>query len=451
MQARVEELPENKVRLTVDVPSHDVRHAVEHAASDLAATAKVPGFRKGKVPMQVLLSRVGKDRLYSEAVESHIEGWYRNAVADTRIRPITRPEYDYELPDTPDEDFSFTATVDVQPKVEVVDWKGLEVPGAEVEVPEEFVDQQLEAYRFAVAELVPVDGRPAQAGDTLVVDLVGADGNAQRDYVIELGLGRVVEELEEALVGMSAGETKQVEYELAGGEKTRLEVMLKELKEKVLPPADDELARAASEFETLAELRADIESRIREQLEEEAESHFRAAAVDTLLEASNIQPSVPLVQARTAELLAGLVRSLERRGISPETYLAVSNQTPQQLEERLRAEAALSVARELALEAVADQAGIEVSDDELREFIRENAEAEGDDAEKVVEQVFASGRHEVLRDDLRMRKALDRVVADVTRIPVELARAREKLWTPEKDKGPQDTKLWTPGSKEPVV
>jgi trigger factor len=223
------------------------------------------------------------------------------------------------------------------------------------------------------------------------------------------------------------------------------------LKEKVLPPADDELARAASEFETLAELRADIESRIREQLEEEAESHFRAAAVDTLLEASNIQPSVPLVQARTAELLAGLVRSLERRGISPETYLAVSNQTPQQLEERLRAEAALSVARELALEAVADQAGIEVSDDELREFIRENAEAEGDDAEKVVEQVFASGRHEVLRDDLRMRKALDRVVADVTRIPVELARAREKLWTPEKDKGPQDTKLWTPGSKEPVV
>jgi trigger factor len=451
MQARVEELPENKVRLTVDVPSHDVRHAVEHAASDLAATAKVPGFRKGKVPMQVLLSRVGKDRLYSEAVESHIEGWYRNAVADTRIRPITRPEYDYELPDTPDEDFSFTATVDVQPKVEVVDWKGLEVPGAEVEVPEEFVDQQLEAYRFAVAELVPVDGRPAQAGDTLVVDLVGADGNAQRDYVVELGLGRVVEELEEALVGMSAGETKQVEYELAGGEKTRLEVMLKELKEKVLPPADDELARAASEFETLAELRADIESRIREQLEEEAESHFRAAAVDTLLEASNIQPSVPLVQARTAELLAGLVRSLERRGISPETYLAVSNQTPQQLEERLRAEAALSVARELALEAVADQAGIEVSDDELREFIRENAEAEGDEAEKVVEQVFASGRHEVLRDDLRMRKALDRVVADVTRIPVELARAREKLWTPEKDKGPQDTKLWTPGSKEPVV
>jgi trigger factor len=451
MQARVEELPENKVRLTVDVPSHDVQHAVDHAASDLAASARVPGFRKGKVPMQVLLSRIGKERLYSEAVETHIEGWYRNAVAGTRIRPVTRPEYEYELPNTADQDFSFTATVDVQPKVEVADWKGLEVPAAEVEVPQELVDQQLEAYRFAVAELVPVDGRPAQVGDTLVVDLVGADGKAQRDYVVELGLGRVVEELEEALVGMSPDETKEVEYELADDQKTKVEVTLKELKEKVLPPLDDELARAASEFDALAELRADIEARIREQIEDEAETRFRADAVDALVEASNIQPSGPLVQARTAELLAGLVRSLERRGISPETYLAVSNQTPQQLEERLRAEAAQSVARELALEAVADKDGIEVSDDELREFIRENAEAEGDEAEKVVEQVFASGRHELLRDDLRMRKALDRVVADVTRIPVELARAREKLWTPEKEKGPQETKLWTPGSKEPVV
>ena len=117
----------------------------------------------------------------------------------------------------------------------------------------------------------------------------------------------------------------------------------------------------------------------------------------------------------------------------------------------MRAEAALSVARELALEAVADKAGIEVTDDELREFIREHAEAEGDEADEVVEQVFASGRHELLREDLRMRKALDRVVAEVKRIPLELAAAREKLWTPEKEKAAPETKLWTPGSKEPAA
>ena len=161
------------------------------------------------------------------------------------------------------------------------------------------------------------------------------------------------------------------------------------MKEKILPPLDDDLARAASEFDTLAELRADLEQRIGEQIEEEAETQFRAAAADALVDASNIQPSGPLVEVRTRELLAGLVQSLERRGISPETYLAVSNQTPQQLEERLRAEATRSVARELALEAVADKAGIEVTDDELREFIREHAEAEGDEADEVVEQLFA--------------------------------------------------------------
>jgi trigger factor len=449
MPARVEELPENKVRLTVDVPSHDVRHAVEHAASDLSASVKIPGFRKGKVPMQVLVSRIGKERLYSEAVESHIEGWYRTALAGTRIRPVARPEYDYELPDTSDEDFSFTATVDVQPQVEVTDWKQLQVPYAEAEVPPELVDQQIEALRFAVAELAPAD-RPVQAGDTVVVDLVQEGGEAQRDYVVEVGAGRVLEEIEEGLLGMSAGETKPVAIELADEQTATVEIALKDVKEKILPPVDDDLARAASEFDTLAELRADLEQRIGEQISEEVETQFRAAAADALVEASNIEPSGPLVEVRTRELLTGLVQSLERRGISPETYLAVSNLTPQQLEERLRAEATRSVARELALEAVADKEGVEVTDDELREFIREHAEAEGEEAETVVEQVFASGRHELLREDLRMRKALDLVVAEVERIPVDLARAREKLWTPEKGAAAPETKLWTPGSKEPA-
>ena len=185
VQARVEELPENKVRLTVEVPSHDVQHAVEHAASDLSASVKVPGFRKGKVPMQVLVSRIGKERLYSEAVESHIEGWYRNALAGTRVRPITRPAYEYDLPETPEQSFSFTATVDVQPEVQVADWTKLQVPAAEVEVPEELVDEQLERLRLAVAELVPAD-RAAVEGDVVTIDLEGPQGS-QRDYVVEIG------------------------------------------------------------------------------------------------------------------------------------------------------------------------------------------------------------------------------------------------------------------------
>src|SRR5207237_9564344 len=127
---QVEELPDNKVRLTVDVPSEDVHHAVEHAAEDLAASVKIPGFRKGKVPMPVLVSRIGKERLYTEAIESHIAGWYGNAVARAGIRPADQPELDYELPASDDQDWRFTATVSVLPKPEVADWKKLQVPYA---------------------------------------------------------------------------------------------------------------------------------------------------------------------------------------------------------------------------------------------------------------------------------------------------------------------------------
>src|SRR3989442_944060 len=128
MATQVEELPDNKVRLTVDVPRADVHHAVEHAASDLASSVKIPGFRKGKVPMPVLRSHIGKDRLFSEAIESHISGWFWNAAARERIRPVEQPELDYELPDSEENDWHFTATVSVLPKPELADWTKVQVP-----------------------------------------------------------------------------------------------------------------------------------------------------------------------------------------------------------------------------------------------------------------------------------------------------------------------------------
>jgi trigger factor len=450
MATQVEELPDNTVRLRVEVPQADLEHAVEHATSDLAGSVKVPGFRQGKVPTEVLQARIGRERIFREAVESHIGGWFMNAAAGTRIRPIAAPEYEYELPTSEEDDFSFTATVPVQPKTEPADWTELEVPYAEPEIPQEVVDQEVEELRASIAELAPVEGRPAHTGDVLVIDALDENGEGQRDLVVELGSGRLVEEIERALIGASPGESRKVEFELADGSTGTATVEVKELKEKVLPPLDDELARTASEFDTLEELRADIEGRIREVLEEEAETQFRAAAVDRLVEASNVQVGGPLVEARTRELLNALGRSLERRGISAETYFQLSGQTADQLVERMGAEAALSVARELVLEAVADQLGLEVSDEEIEELIREQADLQGDDAEEAIKQVFADGREEVLRNDLRLRKALDRVAAEAKRVPVEVARAREEIWTPDKETSPSETKLWTPGSKEPA-
>src|SRR5918996_6050953 len=215
MNAQVEELAQNRVRLTVEVPGHDVHHAVEHAASDLAASAKIPGFRKGKVPMPVLISRVGRERLMAEAVESHIGGWFLNAAALSRVRPVSQPRYEYELPESDSDGWSFTAEFDVQPKPELVDWSTLEVPRADAEVPQELVEQELAALQHAVADLAPVDGRPVQEGDTVVVDVVNPEGETQRDYVLELGSGRLVDEVEQGLVGMSRGETKSIDFELA--------------------------------------------------------------------------------------------------------------------------------------------------------------------------------------------------------------------------------------------
>jgi len=443
---QVEELGGDTVRLRVEVPAHDVHHAVEHATSDLASSVKIPGFRPGKVPVPILEQRLGKARIYAEAVDSHISGWFWNAAARARIRPVAQPQYDYELPTGDEAAWEFTATVPVQPKVEVVDWTTLEVGRPEADVPEELVAQELEALRESVAELVPAEGRAARAGDTVVVDIVSPDGEAQRDTVVELGAGRLVDEVEAVLVGASAGETKSVSYELADESTAQVEITLKEISEKVLPELDDDLARSASEFDTLAELRADIESRVREALEADIENAFRANAVDALVVASKVTPAGPLVESRTRELLTGFIRSLERRGIAPETYLQLTGRTAEELTKSMQMEAALSVARELALEAVADKVGIEISDDEVKELVREQAEAAGEDADDVIEDLWQHGRHEDLREDLRLRAALDRVAAEVKPIPMEQAEARDAIWTPDKEKPEQETKLWTPGN-----
>jgi len=442
VETQVEELPENRVRLTVQVPSHDVHHAVEHAASDLAKTAKIPGFRKGKVPRRVLVQRVGRERLMAEAVDSHIGGWFWNAAARTRVRPVEQPEYDFELPASEDEDWQFTATVTVQARPELADWTTLEVGAYEPEVPEELVDRELDALRSTVAELAPVEGRPAGPDDTVIVDLVSPQGGTRRDFVVELGHGAIVEEIEQGIVGMSAGETKEIVFELADDTTQAVTVTVKEIKEKVLPPLDDELARVASEFDTLAELRTDVESRLVEQIEEEVDAQFRSDVADALVDASKVEASGPLVEARTRELLRSLARQVESRGVRLETYLTMTGQSADQLLERLRSEATRSVARELVLDAAADQLGIDVSDEELESWLRDRFE----DADSAIDELKGSELWERDRESLRLKKALDRIASEVKRIPRELAAARESIWTPGKEKPQTETKLWTPGS-----
>lgn len=449
MRATVEELPQSRVRLEIEVPEEDVKHALEHAASDLAESLRIPGFRKGKAPVKLVAARVGREALWEEAVRSHLDGWFWSAATTSGVRPVANPEVEADGgPPSEGETFRFTATVAVVPTPKVGDWRELEVGAPEAEVPAEQVDAELDLLRQAVAELAPADHRPVQPGDAVVIDLDGEEvGTSQRDYVVEVGSGRLVDEIEAALVGMEAGATKDVEFELVDERKATVTVAVKEIKEKVLPPLDDELARAASEFETLAELRADVETQLGEQLEAELEALLRQDAADALVAASSFDSLEPMVERRTAELAAGFVRTIERRGITLEVYMAMTGQTQEQIIGRLGAEAEQSLKRELVLDAVADELGIEVLDEEVEALVREQAEEAGESVDEVLAAVRNGSGFEQLRGDLRMRKALDEVVAGVKRIPVELARAREKLWTPEKEKAPTEMKIWTPGSE----
>jgi trigger factor len=446
VKTKVEELPESRVRLDVEVPEVDVAHAFEHAATDMAESLRLPGFRKGKAPVPVVVARVGREAVWQEALRGHLDSWFWSAAETSGIRPVASPEVEFDgLPDDGGT-FKFSATVAVMPKPEVADWTTLEVPFAEAEVPAEAVDAELDRLRDTVAELAPVEDRAVREGDTVVLDILGEGVPPQRDYVTEVGADRLVNEIDDALPGMERGATTSVDIQGAEGQ-LPVDVTVKEIKEKVLPEADDELARSASEFETLEELRAEIESRLLEQLTEELEIRFREAAVDALVNASEVETVEPLVERRTAELWSGIARSLQMRGISTETYLTMTGQSADDVVARLRAEAEQSLARELVLDAAASKLGVEVPDEEIDELIESQSE-EGDDIEESKRLLQENGGYERIRADLRLKKALDEIVAGVKRIPVELAAARDKLWTPEKEKEGTKMNIWTPGSEE---
>ena len=455
VKTSVTELPESRVRVDAEVPAEEVERRVQQAARQLGREMRIPGFRKGKVPPPVVIRRLGRGAVLDEALRSALGNWYLDAIDHAGIVPIGEPDLDVgDLP-AEGQPLAFSIEIAVRPRAKLGTYKGLEVGRREPHVEDAAVDEELERLRDRFATLDTVE-RPAATGDHVVIDYLGTidgepfEGGEGRDQLLELGSGRLIPGFEEQLIGASAGDERTVEVTfpedypggLAGTEAS-FAVKVSEVKAKRLPEPDDDFASEASEFDTLAELRADIEGRLRAQIDDEIEGLFRAAAIDELVRASNFTAAGPLVEARTRELLNGLARSLQERGVDASTYLQLTGQTPEVLEQRLRAEASQSVSRELVLEAVADQLGIEVTDDEIREELRAAGESDDD-----IEAFVADGGADRVRDDIRLKKALDRIAAEVQPIAPELHEARESIWTPEKDEPAESPKLWTPGSKE---
>jgi trigger factor len=468
MKTQVQELADNRVRMTVEVPAHDVEHALDHALADLSRAVRIPGFRKGKAPKPLVMQRVGRDAVVEEALQGHLGGWYSRAVAVTGIDPVDRPTIDWQDEPAAGTAFSFSAEVEVKPAPKVRAYKGLEAVKPDATVPDEAVQEELERLQASVAELRPVE-RPAEAGDFVVIDFVGSidgrpfEGGSGTDYAVELGEGRLLPDMERAIAGMRAGEERDVpvtfpaDYPADGlaGESASFHLTLKDVKERVLPALDDEFARSASEFDTVAELRDDIVRRLTEALEAQVDMVFRGEVLDALAKELVTPVPEPLVRNRMAEMTRSMIDTLRSRGFTMDEYLRRTGQSADAVLDAMRPQAEDAVRKDMALEAVADAEGVEVTDEMIESFVREQAPASGESPDDGVARIMGDpATLTAIRLDLRLQKALDVVVEHAKPISEATGRAREALWTPGKEKesaGSGGTsRIWTPGSREPA-
>ena len=458
MRTSVTELGDSRVRVEVGIEADAVQDRLERAAHELARDMRMPGFRKGKVPAQLVIQRVGRDAVLEQALRDSLPEWYERALLDTGITPVGDPELNVaSLPGT-GEELSFSIEVAVRPGAKLGEYKGLEVGRAEPEVPAEAVQAELDRLREGFASLDPVD-RPAATGELVVIDYSGTvdgepfEGSEATDLMVELGAESLLPEFDRALAGAAAGDQVTVKVRFAddhrpeslAGKQASFAVTVKEVREKKLPELDDEFAAEASEFETLDELRDELQRRIAAALESRIEAEFREAAVDAAADAAQIELPEELVHARAHEMWDRLERSLAARGASAQTYLQMQGKTREEAIVDLESDAERALRREATLAAVAEAEGIDVSDQEMVEALQPGEE--GETPERLLERLRANGRDALLSEELRLRKAAEVIAGSARPIPQEQAAARDKLWTPEKEQAEgAEGGLWTPGA-----
>lgn len=459
------------MRVEVGIPPDELERRLARAARELAGELRLPGFRKGKVPTELVIQRVGREAVLEQALRDSLGEWYERALVETGISPVGDPKLDVsELPG-PGQELSFSIEVGVRPKARLGPYRGLEVGKPEPEVPEEAIQGELDRLREGFASLNPVE-RAAGDGDLVSIDYRGTvdgepfEGGEGRDQLVELGSGSLVEGFEEGLIGASAGDQRTLDLtfpddyraeELASKQAT-FEVTVNEVREKELPALDDEFATEASEFETLDELRNEIRDRIAHALSRRAEDEFREAAVNAAADAAQVEIPEQIVRARAEETLERFLHNLTHQGVDPETFIKVQEGGREGMLKGVIPEAERSLRREATLEAIAEAEGIDASDDDLLAAL---GPGEGEeDPRRILDRLRQSGRDKLLRQEVRLRKAADLVIESANPIPVEQAAAREAIWTPGKEReadpaeagagaasgAPKPGKIWTPGS-----
>jgi trigger factor len=433
MTANVTKLEENKVRLDVEVPPEAVRKGVEAKVRELGRQVRVPGFRPGKAPRRVIENRLGRDYIYMEALQEQLPTWYSQAVIETDLRPIDQPEINFDEALDEEDGFKFSATVEVRPQAKLGEYKGIEVPKREIEVSDEEVDARLEELRAQFATLAAVEGRSVQEGDFVVLDFKGErmtggplQGAEAEDYMLEVGRGELLPDFEQNVVGMNAGERKQfgvtfpLDYaeESLRGQAVLFSVHVKEIKERDLPPLDDDFVKEASEFETLDELRAAVREQLEAAVEQRVAGEFRGRVLDAVAENAEVEVPDVMAHEKAHEMVESFERSIRAQGMEPEQYYQLAGSNHHDFEERVRPDAEDTVKKELVLDAVAEAEGIEADEDAVMHEIQHLAEDSDRSPEEIAATLRANGTYALLEEGISRQKALEFLAENAVPVPM---------------------------------
>ena len=414
MKTTVSPLEGNKVKLSVEVDEDEFDKAISDAYRKIAREVRIPGFRPGKAPRKVLERRLGPQVGREQALNDALPEYYAQALVEHDVDAIDSPHIDITAGQE-DGPVAFDAVVEVRPDVQVPGYGGLRVEIPRPTVSDNEVDAQIDRMRQVQSTFADV-GRAARDDDAVVIDITGTlDGEVQAglsadDYSYTVGSGMITPEVDEQLRGAKAGDILEFDAQHPDPDEERelrFRVLVKQVRERVLPEADDEWAAENSEFETIAELRDSIRNRSLVIRQAQAQAQLRQATGEALAKLVDAEPPQPLVNHEMQHRAQDLALRLQAQGLDPEQWLAASGTSNEQFTAELKEAAQTAVKVDLALRAVADAEGIECTDDDLEDELTTVAERVGEKVERVRREFERGGQLAAVRSDVRKRKALD--------------------------------------------
>jgi trigger factor len=437
VKSAAETLSPTRVKLTVEVPFEELKPSLDSAYRRVGAQIRIPGFRPGKVPARMIDQRIGRGTVLEEAVNEAIPQFYGQAVEEAGVRVLSQPEV--EVTHFEDgEQLTFTAEVDVRPTIELPDLAALPVTVDDVDVDDAQIDEQVAALADRFATLTTVE-RPAADTDFVSIDLaLTADGEPLEDGTAsglsyEVGSGTMLDGLDSALVGLSAGESAEFDTELAGpylGTAGRASVTVKSVRTKELPPIDDDFAKQASEFDTLEELRADLRTRLERVRRLEQGMQARDKVLETLLEKVDIPLPDRTVEAEAQARRDNLDQQLVANGLDLEAYLASQDETLEAHEAHILVDVQRDLRSQFLLDAIVADGAFNIDESELTEYIVRRAQRAGISPDEYAQRLVESGTVQLAVSDVLRGKALASVldqaaVTDASGRPVDLKRLEE--------------------------